>query len=562
VQGSLRSGPGEAGAAWREHIPWTAPPNQAEPDHSGQVVWQSLAVFRRLPSLWARVLPKVSLPKVSLPQWARVLRARLPRKVRTSTRGRILAMTAAAGCALLGLVATAGDGSTLSHASAFPAQQDTLPAPDTSATPATSAPATARPAPAPAPPASARCQKSYGLACYSARQVQSAYDLPPLYARGLDGRGRTIVIVDSFGSPTIRHDLRVFDRGFGLPGPPSLRVLQPVGKVPRYDPHDPDMVDAAGETTSDVEAAHAIAPGASILLVETPVAETLTGGGFPQFVAAENYVIRHHLGDVISQSFGIPEQNFPSPAALLALRYAYLSAHRSHVTVLAATNDFGVTGPTKAGGMFRTHPVVDWPASDPLVTAVGGTTLHLTAEGSRTSPDSAWNESRSAVVARYAGALPWASSGGVSAIFDRPAYQEPVRTVVGDRRGIPDVALSASFSGASLTFESFTGAPGIWKPAAGTSVATPYFAGIVAIADQALHTRLGLLNPALYRLEQQRAPGIVEVTQGSNTVSFMQNGKTVTVTGYHAAPGYNLVTGVGTIDAARFVHDLQRLRAP
>ena len=112
-------------------------------------------------------------------------------------------------------------------------------------------------------------------------------------------------------------------------------------------------------------------------------------------------------------------------------------------------------------------------------------------------------------MARYAGALPWAGGGGRSAIFTRPAYQDPVRAVVGNRRGVPDVALSASFSGASLTFESFTGAPGTWKPAAGTSVATPYFAGLVAIADQALHTRLGLINPLLYRLEQAHAAGLV-----------------------------------------------------
>ena len=483
----------------------------------------------------------------------------LPQKIKAWPRERILAAAAVTACALLGVAATAGDGSAAGHAASFAAPDVTTPPGTTSATPATSASARPVRTPPPAPPASAVCQKNYGLACYSPRQVERAYDLPALYARGLNGSGRTIVIVDSFGSPTIHRDLRVFDSGFGLPGPPSLRVLQPAGKVPPYDPHNPDMVDAAGETTTDVEAAHAMAPGASILLVETPVAETLTGAGFPQFVAAENYVIKHHLGDVISQSFGIPEQNFPSRAALLKLRSAYLSARRHHVTVLAATNDFGVTGPTKAGGKFRTQRVVDWPASDPLVTAVGGTRLRLTAGGTRTAPDSAWNESGSAAVARYAGALPWAGSGGVSAIFTRPAYQDPVRAVVGNRRGIPDVALSASFSGASLTFESFTGAPGVWKPAAGTSVATPYFAGIVAVADQAMHARLGLLNPVLYHLEQVHAPGIVAITKGSNTVSFAQGRKTVTVGGYQAARGYNLVTGVGTIDARAFIQDLRAL---
>ena len=494
---------------------------------------------------------------------ARALAGRLPqkvrpRRVRAGGRNKIFPITAAAMCALLGTVLTAGDGHVRTAGDPPRSLTSAASPPATPVPPATSA--SSRPA-GPAPPSSARCLRKYDLACYSPGQIQRAYDLPSLYARGLDGRGRTIVVVDSFGSPTIRHDLRVFDTAFGLPGPPSLRVLQPVGHVPSYNAKNPDMVDAAGETTSDVEAAHAIAPGASILLVETPAAETLTGGGFPQFMAAENYVIDHDLGDVISQSFGIPEQNFPSRAAVAKLRYAYLSADRHHVTVLAATNDFGVTGPTKAGGTFRTHPVVNWPASDPLVTAVGGTRLRLTAQGRRISRDSAWNESGRAAVARYAGALPWAGGGGRSAIFTRPAYQDPVRAVVGNHRGIPDVALSASFSGASLTFESFTGAPGTWKPAAGTSVATPYFAGLVAIADQALHTRLGLINPLLYRLEQARAAGLVAVTRGGNTVRFVQNGKTVTVRGYRAGPGYNLATGVGTVDAARFVQDLRVLRA-
>jgi subtilase family serine protease len=534
---------------------------------------QARALTSHLPQ--ARALTRRVRHQVRLPQRARLTgrlrlpqkppplqKVRLPQTVSGPAWGRVLAIMAAAGCALLGAVVAAGDGSALDHATSLPPGPSTLPV-TTSATPGTSAPATpAARTPVPAPPASAFCQQSFRLACYSPRQIARAYDLLPLYAQGLNGRGRTIVIVDSFGSPTIRHDLRVFDSGFGLPGPPSLRVLQPVGKVPAYDAHNQDMVDAAAETTTDVEAAHAMAPGASILLVETPAAETLTGGGFAQFVAAENYVIAHHLGDVISQSFGIPEQNFPSRAALLKLRYAYFSARQQHVTVLAATNDFGVTGPTRSGGMFRTQPVVDWPASDPLVTAVGGTSLRLNAAGTRISPDTAWNESGNAAVARYAGALPWASSGGRSAIFARPSYQDPVRAVVGSHRGIPDVALSASFSGSSLTFESFTGAPGTWKVAAGTSVATPYFAGIVAIADQALHTRLGLLNPALYQLEQDRAPGIVTVTKGSNTVSFAQGRKTITVGGYPARRGYNLVTGVGTIDAGAFIQDLRALRTP
>ena len=409
------------------------------------------------------------------------------------------------------------------------------------------------------PPTSAECVRALGVACYSPLQVERAYALPPLYARGFDGHGRTIVIVDPFGSPTIRRDLATFDHAFGLPAPPSFRVLQPVGPVPPFDPKNAGMVDNAGETTLDVEWSHAMAPGAKILLVETPVEETLSGGGFPEYMAAENYVIAHNLGDVISQSFSVPEPNFPSTSSILRLRYAYRNAYRHHVTVLAAANDFGAAGPTPAGSAYP-YPVVYWPASDPLVTGVGGTRLHLTTAGVRTSPDTAFNDSRNAAVGKLAGALPWAGGGGLSAVFARPTYQDQVRGTTGNHRGVPDVALSASLSGGVVAFESFTGEPGTWGPVGGTSEATPEFAGIVAIADQYAHRRLGLINPALYRLEQERAPGIVDVTKGSNAVSFTLNGKSYAIKGYRAKPGYDLVTGVGTIDAALFVPELARLR--
>jgi subtilase family serine protease len=116
--------------------------------------------------------------------------------------------------------------------------------------------------------------------------------------------------------------------------------------------------------------------------------------------------------------------------------------------------------------------------------------------------------------------------------------------------------MSASISGAVLLYESFTGPPGRWGPGGGTSAASPLLAGIVAIADQYAHTRLGLINPALYQLERAHAPGIVDVTQGNNTVSFTLSGTLLTVEGYPAKSGYDLVTGVGTVDAARFVPEL------
>ena len=96
------------------------------------------------------------------------------------------------------------------------------------------------------------------------------------------------------------------------------------------------------------------------------------------------------------------------------------------------------------------------------------------------------------------------------------------------------MSMSASLNGGVLGFGSFTGVPGAWLPKGGTSEAAPKFAGIVVIADQYTHKRLGLINPALSRLEQEHAPGIVDVTHGSNTVSFMQNSRTFTLQGYQA----------------------------
>ena len=408
------------------------------------------------------------------------------------------------------------------------------------------------------PPTSAECLAILGIACYSPLQVEQAYDLPPLYARGLTGQGRTIVIVDPYGSPTIRHDLNVFDDAFGLPAPPSFQILQPLGPVPPFNPADPSMVSAAGETTGDVELAHEIAPGANILLVDFPVQATTVEGVATEIMTAENDVISRNLGDVYSQSFGEPEPDFTSAAAIQQLRFAYADAYRHHITMLAASGDSGASGPTLTGTSFDSR-IVYWPASDPLVTGVGGTELHLNAAGGRTSPDTAWNDNANPTVQKVAGnEYLWAGGGGQSAVFSRPGYQNAVRGIVGNKRGVPDIAMSASISGAVLIYESFTGAPGRWGPGGGTSAASPLFAGIVAIADQYAHARLGLINPALYQLEREHSPGIVDVTQGNNTVSFVLNGTKVTVVGYPARRGYDLVTGVGTVNAARFVPELAR----
>ncbi|HWG15260.1 MAG TPA: S53 family peptidase [Streptosporangiaceae bacterium] len=410
------------------------------------------------------------------------------------------------------------------------------------------------------PPTTAECESDFKIACYEPGQIQTAYNLRPLFQRGVTGHGQTIVIVDSFGSPTIKHDLQVFDKTFGLPAPPNFNIIQPAGKVPAYDPNNSDMVGWAGETTLDVQYAHTMAPGANILLVETPVSETEGVTGFPQIVKAENYVVNHHLGSVISQSFGATEQTFPNKATLDSLRSAFENAAAHHVTVTAATGDSGAADVGLDETTYYLHPVVGWPPSDPLVTAVGGTQLHLNAAGQHTSPDTVWNDTYNKATQEYifgnAGPNPLAGNGGKSVFFSRPWYQDGVKNVVGNSRGLPDISMSGACNGAVDTYNSYGGLPAGWYPTCGTSEATPIFSGVVALADQVAGYPLGLINPALYQLSAEHAPGIVDVTSGNTTVSFTQNGKLHTVKGANATRGYDLASGVGTINGAYFVPEL------
>jgi subtilase family serine protease len=406
-----------------------------------------------------------------------------------------------------------------------------------------------------APPTTAQCETSLGVACYNAAQFQHAYGTDQLYPHGITGAGQTIVIVDSFGSPSIQADLATYDQQNGLPNPPSFNVITPEGPSPTYDPNDVTAGGWALETTLDVEMAHTMAPGANILLVETPVAETTGVTGFPQIEAAEEYVIRHHLGNVITQSFGAAEQTFSNPGQIYALRYAYEDAARNGVTVLASSGDQGPTSAEPDQTDYYPYNVANWPASDPLVSAIGGTQLHLDANGNRLAPDNVWNDT-----ALFQS--PAAGGGGVSSVFDRPSYQNSVARVVHNDRGVPDISASAAVDGGANIYISTVNTPeGItapgWYVVGGTSEASPLTAGIVSLADQVAHHGLGQINNTLYRLGDGPYSGITDILAGNNGVFFTNsNGTTYTLPGYTAGPGYDLASGLGTPNAARLVYQL------
>ena len=419
-----------------------------------------------------------------------------------------------------------------------------------------------------APLPTSACVATIGIHCYSPGPVRAGVrPCAGLHRFGVDGSGQTIAIVDAFGSPTIVNDLHAFDQTFAsrarrasrldpvIGTDPQLTIIQPAGAVPPFDPTNSDMVGWAQETTLDVEWAHVIAPRAKILLVETPVSETEGVQGFPEIVQAENYVIDHHLAGVISQSFGATEETFPNAASLLALRGAFQNAAQHGVTVLGASGDEGSTDFELNLQDLYPMQVNSWPSSDPLVTSVGGTQMTLDDQGNRLSPDVVWNDGFGA------------GGGGLSHVFARPAFQDGVRAVVGGARGTPDISMNAAVDGGVWVYYTFVNPTSPYHIFGGTSAATPEFSGIVAMAEQLAHGGLGPINQALYTM-RSKLSGIVDVTQGSNDIGPFTNsdGQTYHVPGFAAGAGYDLASGLGTIDATRFVPalaltaSLERLR--
>jgi subtilase family serine protease len=399
---------------------------------------------------------------------------------------------------------------------------------------------------APVPFTDAQCQAVFQISCFVPDQVEAAYNLPALYSRGITGKGETIVVVDAFGSPTVADDLLAFDQNLGL-GTPPLRIVK-VGSVPAFNSSNGDMIAWASETTLDVEYAHAGAPAAKIVLVEVAKED------LQHLALAVKYAVQHKLGNVISLSWGEPEQAL-GRTFVNSFSSIFSQAASSHITIVASSGDSGASGQNDNGDFYH-HPVASWPATSPFVTAVGGTKLNLSASGARNGLDSAWNDTYSTAVNNFFfgndGPNPLATGGGKSAYYGRPSYQKGVRSITGSQRGIPDISMSASCSVAVNVFETFTGGQGGWAASCGTSESAPMFAAIVALADQMARHPLGFINPALYALAARHAPGIVAVASGNNNVSFPGG----TVHGYSVRHGYNLVTGLGTVNGRYLVPEL------
>jgi subtilase family serine protease len=396
------------------------------------------------------------------------------------------------------------------------------------------------------PPTDEFCRENFSAPCYSPQEMRTAYGMNGLINSGMVGAGQTIIIVDSYGSPTIAGDLAAFDAGFGIPDPPLFTVLSPLGTVPWNPTLYPDQPGWAGETTLDVEWAHAMAPGAAIVLMTSPVDETEGVQGMPEFLELEKYALDHHLGKIISQSWSATENTLfrdtagPGGPRVIA---DFLEFHRraaaEHVTLLAAAGDDGSSNPETNGVTLYPFPTVGFPASSPLVTGVGGTILTTDTSGNYQS-ETVWSDPGCC-----------AGGGGISQLFQAPDYQQnslprEVRKELGGMRGVPDISYNADCNNAILVYLSYFGPDSAgWYTICGTSEGSPQWAGIVADLNQYAGRPLGFLNPALYAtggLGQFYKFGR-DITVGNNALIDVPG---AVAPGYSAARGWDPASGWGT----------------
>jgi subtilase family serine protease len=407
------------------------------------------------------------------------------------------------------------------------------------------------------------CQVGLSSAvCYDPYQIRHAYGIDTLINAGFDGKGKTIIIVDAFQSANLVADLNYFNNFYGLP---SLNGLggpydSNLGTFTQIAPDGLGPVDDnwAGEITLDVLWAHAIAPRANITLVLAKSNEDA------DILSATKYAVDHNLGDVISQSFG-EDESCMDPNLLVQQHQVFADATKKNITIFASSGDQGAAQPTCDSSSYA--KAASSPASDPLVTAVGGTELHaadycLTTLGC----DPAANPAPGT----YQGEIAWnepdpvygdiATGGGFSVLYDEPSYQQG--TIHGGKqRGVPDVSYSAAvYHGVLVRFY------GGWWLFGGTSAGSPQWAAIVAIADQKAGHNLGFINRALYQIGQAQkkySVSFFDVTSGNNSVvEFDNNGNAVTVQGFNAGPGWDATTGLGSPRTAQIASYLNQFVSP
>ncbi|MGZ4782230.1 MAG: S53 family peptidase [Oryzihumus sp.] len=410
---------------------------------------------------------------------------------------------------------------------------------------------------------------TYAPCGYTPTQLRGAYGVDGALKQGYDGRGATVAVVDAYASPYILGDAQTYAKRHDPSHP--LRGYQ----LSQSTPASYSYVDECGasgwygEETLDVEAVHATAPQADILYVGASSCQN------SDLNAAVNTVVDNSLAQVVTNSYGSAGE--PTSRADVAEEHqTFLQAAAQGISMLFSSGD---SGDEVANTGSRQ---VDYEASDPFVTAVGGTALAVTrtngygfeqgwGTGKSTLTNGSWVPNPPAYL--YGG------GGGTSHLFKQPGYQkgvvpESIANYFGEgpHRAVPDVAMLGDPNTGMLVGQSQTFPDGSVKydeyRIGGTSLASPLFAGLVAVGDQVKGGSLGFLNPTLYRLAGTSAFRDVNhgqaVTDGVVRVDYV-NGfdgadgtrtslRTLNQTGtIYTRKGYDDVTGVGSPNGVNFL---------
>ena len=417
----------------------------------------------------------------------------------------------------------------------------------------------------------------YAPCGYKPAQLRSAYGLAATVDGGHTGASATVAIIDAYASPTIFQDASTYAQR-NDPEHPLLAsqfsqvIFKPDQKL--QGSHQCDASGWYGEETLDVEAVHAMAPGAHIVYV---------GGGSCEDAALDvalNAVVANHLASIVSNSYGDLGEDVP----------ASIVAEFSQIAIQAAAEGIGVYFSSGDGGdevADLGHPAADFSASSPWVTAVGGTSLGVGADGS-TVLQTAWETGKSILTGgEYTPAAPGAflygSGGGTSTLFPEPDYQ---KGVVPDAlanvnaafpgRVVPDVSMDGDpntgfLVGQTQQFPKSAGGVryGEYR-IGGTSLSSPLLAGVVALADDLSGSPHGFINPTLYS-RVRTGNGLIDVVHANGAVARVDyingvNAKQGTITSVRTfdfpglaistTPGYDNTTGLGVPNGLTF---LQRL---
>ena len=332
---------------------------------------------------------------------------------------------------------------------------------------------------------------------FSPQDIASAYDFNGAYAHGDFGKGVTIAIVDAYGDPNLQYDLYSFDHISGLPAA-NLTINYPEGEPPSVSSQ------WAIETASDVEWAHAMAPEANISLFISPSSNLVS------MMNITSLIVDKKLANIISFSWGIPEAGITG-GEIRTFSSVLNQATSEGISVVAASGDLGA---------FDGEPLpsVNFPASEPSVLSVGGTSLVYF---DNVMYQYAWGGNISGTS--------YGSGGGYSTYFSAPPYQKGIKNIT-DRRGVPDVAMDANNE---TGVYSIVGG-GEYR-IGGTSIGAPIWSAVIAIIDSRYGVDLGNPDYLIYKISKTSLynSSFSQITSGSNGF-------------YQASSGWNPVTGLGT----------------